>query len=35
MSGSIGLPMLVVIFVVALALFGPPGLGPRGPRTPR
>jgi Sec-independent protein translocase protein TatA len=31
MSG-LGVPTLVVIFVVALMLFGPLGLGPRGRR---
>jgi hypothetical protein len=35
MSGSIPLPMLVAIFVVALVMFGPLGVGPRGPRPPQ
>jgi hypothetical protein len=34
MFRSIPLPMLVVIFVAALVMFGPFGFGPRGPRPP-
>jgi hypothetical protein len=34
MFRSIPLPMLVVIFVVALVMFCPFGFGPRGPRPP-
>ena len=32
MFRSIPLPMLVAMFVVALVMFGPLGLGPRGRR---
>jgi hypothetical protein len=31
MFGSISMPMLVAIFVLALLFFGPVGPGPRGP----
>jgi hypothetical protein len=34
MFGRIGLPMLLAIFVLALFIFGPFGLWPRGPRGP-
>jgi len=34
MFGRISLPMLVAIFLVALFIFGPFGLWPRGPRGP-
>jgi hypothetical protein len=32
--GSIGMPVLLAIFVLALVLFGPLGTRPRGPRSP-
>jgi hypothetical protein len=35
MSGSIPIPMLVAIFVVALVMFGPFGDGPTTPATVR
>jgi len=30
----LGLPMLVAILILVLFVFGPVGLGPRGPRDP-
>jgi len=35
MPGSIPIPMLVAIFVVALVMFGPIGVGPYEPRSPQ
>jgi hypothetical protein len=34
MFGSISMPMLVAIFLLALFVFGPLGFGPGGPRGP-